>query len=149
MQAQIVPQELPYLRTAPTDPRQLFDAVARLGDRTRRPFAERGFHWLAVRSQSVHPPLLTEIAYGFQAPYLKDVQQPLDRAPVNACQLRNPLMRLTVTFQPQHLHPPLHAWIRVAISFRLNDPSLVFREHEPAHPCTSVSSEPGLLHISP
>ena len=74
MQAQVVPHEQAYLCPAATHPRQLFDAVTGLADRTRRPFTERRFHRLAVRSQAVRPPFLTEIAYGFQATHLKNRQ---------------------------------------------------------------------------
>jgi hypothetical protein len=97
-----------------------------------------------VWQQGIGSPPFVKASHSLQSTLLEGVKDTLHRTTSHVGEFGDTLVRLTVGFQPQDFHPPLHPRIGVVVSFPCDDLPLFFREHETAHPCTSLS-HPSLM----
>jgi hypothetical protein len=148
---QCLTQKDPHLRLLTTDAGELLDAVTSLRNDLGRSLAELVFERLAVRGQAVDATFLMKLPHRFEPTFGKDVQHSLHRPSRRTRQLSNPLVSLAMLLQPQDLHPPLDAGIRMVKAFLRNDITFFVRELKSAHPCVSnkTMGSPALPRLSP
>ena len=132
-QSQMVLEEKPHLLAAASDSRQLFDSPAGFGDRVRRAPTKFFRQRLSIACQGARRNVPLELPDFFQAALPEQVENALDSASRDPCQHSYSLMGFTMHLQRKNLHPPLHVWIGMPVSFVLDGLPLLFREFESSH----------------
>jgi len=66
------------------------------------------------------------------------IKYPLNRWPRDARKLGDTLVRLTMGYEPQHLHPATHRWLRVLKTALANLRQNIRGKAHLMHPCTSM-----------